>query len=186
MTIKELWWQWVSLVDSAAGDARSRAHLRLASDQYRVLHSDLLKALQEQAEKAESSQREFYLELITWVEPWLTVETLLRTDQEILGDLVQRCTLVGDRMGPRPRARRPLPWKWIAGLTAASLVIALVSLAVFTRPGRAVVLTRGLAALRAIGKAGGMDPWHGTVVWLGAAALLTVFVYAFLRIRRRI
>jgi hypothetical protein len=171
--MRDLWWQWVNLVETVARDSEARARTPLAPDKYCRLHSALLKALHDHAEEADTGQKEFYLELASWVQPWLTVDALVQTDRQILGDLVRRCERAGEKMGRRPP--RPLPWRWLIGLTFVLLVVFVATIAdvgtVFVAPW-----SREL-----------MRTWRRWVVmeqWLAAAAILGVFAYAFWPVRK--
>jgi hypothetical protein len=169
--LNNLWWQWVRVVELVANGSRSR--LPLAPQQYRLLHADLLRALNAQANDATESHQTFLLELASWVKPWLTQEALLRTDQEILLDLLQRCEQAGEKIGPRPP--RPLPWKWFVVLV---LIVVAVSMGVFSDLGGDFALSAARQTFTTLRRLA-MSPY-----WVGGAVLLVAFVYAFWPNRR--
>ncbi|MEK7214077.1 MAG: hypothetical protein AAB289_00560 [Chloroflexota bacterium] len=118
--VKEFWWKWVDLVERLARGARSC----VAPEQYLVLHQNLVKFLQDEAAGAEGEQRAYLLELLLWVKPWLNLDSLHRTDREILFYLFRHGEKLGRRLGARPRRFR-LP-KWVVLAAVAFLVVALV------------------------------------------------------------
>jgi hypothetical protein len=169
--LNDLWWQWVRVVELVANGSRSRTPL--APQQYRLLHADLLRTLHAQANEAKEPHQTFLLELASWVKPWLTQEALLRTDQEILHDLLHRCVQAGEKLGRRPP--RPLPWKWFVVLV---LLVIAVSLGAFADLGGNFALSGVRHAYRALSHAAA-SPY-----WVGGAVLFVAIVYTFWPNRR--
>jgi hypothetical protein len=121
------WRQWTGAV-AACAHRSVPPGLTVAS--YGELYDDLLEACRAAAAGASGADREFYQALEGLVRPWLTLEILVRTDQELLADLLGRCQEADRRLrGKQPRP--PSRWALSAGSAAVIVLLILATAAVF-------------------------------------------------------
>ena len=59
-----------------------------------TLRKQLVAALRARAAEVHGPERDFYLWVEGLISPWVSVRSLARQDEEILGDLLARCQLV--------------------------------------------------------------------------------------------
>jgi serine/threonine protein kinase len=102
------WRQWTAVVTSCA----TRCGLsRLNTEKYRALYQRVLHACRAHAD-ADPARADFFQHLEALVRPWLTLQTLQRTDAAMLGALARQCRQVEWELSG---GREPLSsGKWIA------------------------------------------------------------------------
>jgi serine/threonine-protein kinase len=87
--LRPLWRRWRVLLQTII---KGSGPARVDSETYRAVHTNLLLACRSAAESAVSPERRaFYQELVSIVQPWLTLQTFARTESEMLQSLLERC-----------------------------------------------------------------------------------------------
>ena len=87
--LRPLWRRWSLLLQTVI---KGSGPARVNPETYRAVHMNLLLACRSAAESAVSSERRaFYQELVSIVQPWLTLQTFARTESEMLQSLLERC-----------------------------------------------------------------------------------------------
>jgi hypothetical protein len=176
-TLRRCWRQWTAVVELFAR-RRPLRHV-VAPQQYEALHRELLAACRTPAGMAAETKRDFYQDLESLVQPWLSLYVLEQTPRDILFDLFARCQQVERELGCRTwvdNLRR-----WALPLAALLTVAAGVALLVWTADR---VLLPALVKLS--------DCWQ--VVWFatkrssatqqwGAAGILAIVIAIFLLTR---
>jgi serine/threonine protein kinase len=84
-----LWRRWRALLQTIINGS---GPARVDAEAYRTAHTQLLYACREAAEVAVTPERRsFYQELISIIQPWLNLQTFVRTEPEMLHALLERC-----------------------------------------------------------------------------------------------
>jgi hypothetical protein len=97
-TLATLWSQWTHIVSRVASGA---AGSNIISDaKYERLYKNLLTACREQVDSNHPEQSK---KLLSLVQPWVTLETLLKADVCIVLDLLVKSQIVEDRLTGRRR-----------------------------------------------------------------------------------
>ncbi len=87
--LRPLWRRWRLLLQTII---KGSGPTRVDSETYRAVHTNLLLACRSAAESAVTPERRaFYQELVSIVQPWLTLQTFARTESEMLQSLLERC-----------------------------------------------------------------------------------------------
>jgi hypothetical protein len=88
-SLRRLWRRWRALLQTII---KGSGPARVNSETYRAVHTNLLLACRAAAEAAVTLERRaFYQELVSIVQPWLTLQTFARTESEMLRSLLERC-----------------------------------------------------------------------------------------------
>jgi serine/threonine protein kinase len=85
----ENWRRWTAVIEMFV---RGQAHrYRVNPRMFHILRRRLMESCETRASSAVDEQRLFFLRLAALVKPWLTPDTLVRTDREILYSLLDLC-----------------------------------------------------------------------------------------------
>ena len=88
-SLRPLWGRWRALLQTII---KGSGPGRVNPETYRAVHTNLLLACRSAAEAAVTPERRaFYQELVSIVQPWLTLQTFARTESEMLRALLGRC-----------------------------------------------------------------------------------------------
>jgi hypothetical protein len=92
------------------------------AETYVRLHQELLRHCRLLAAEAGTGKKDYYHEVESLVQPWLTVEVLARADPELLQDLLRRCDQIDQCRGGWIRLMPSAGFvRWLAVLGAIAL-----------------------------------------------------------------
>jgi serine/threonine protein kinase len=115
----ERWQEWIGVVDDLVqGRAPS-----LGGPGYAVLHSELLRATQRQAECSQAPAHHKAVQ--TLLEPWLSLHSLAQTDRQTLASLLGRCKQLEHDMNLKRPSHRLGAWVLVALLFVVSVTVGL-------------------------------------------------------------
>ena len=119
--LRDGWRQWTDLV-AALGNGRGRNGWD--DRRYIQLRESLLTACRRGAADGPPARRAWFRRLEETVAPWISLESLERTEPELLRSLLAQCVQVEKRLG----VRRPPQWLagWLRTCAAAVLILWLV------------------------------------------------------------
>jgi serine/threonine protein kinase len=87
--LRRQWRRWTALIETIV---KGRGPSRVNGDTYRKVHTALLNACRSAVEAAPTPQkRAFYQELLSIVQPWLSLHTFAHTEAQMLQSLLERC-----------------------------------------------------------------------------------------------
>lgn len=116
--------KWSAMVSGCLqGGARAR---RLSSPRYGELHTRLIKQCYLHIQSDRASERELFQQLLTFVKPWQSLETLRGAPPHLLAGLVQQCRILEQDLGLLPGQRRLWPSGWIIGGLLVAIGIGIV------------------------------------------------------------
>jgi hypothetical protein len=168
--LRELWYEWTSVVEQFARRRGGRRWRRGGA--YRALHQDLLRVCNSLAGADDRKARVFYGKLEYLARPWLTPWVLDQADREVLFDLLEHCQRAGREMGGPPWRRVARGWVR-RGLVLAAFAVGFALLAWGGEPMWAPLLERAKDTARSVRwaiKQQAVPDWW----WLGFGGLATL------------
>ncbi|MEX2287859.1 MAG: hypothetical protein WD648_12270 [Planctomycetaceae bacterium] len=122
--LKELWRQWTAIVDRLAH--RRRGGARISRGGYRALHATLLEACDAPMAASDAMSADVPKRLGEIAQPWVTLESLKDSNQQILKSLLDRCLDAERNLLGRSRRLVNLQKLISVCLLLAAVIIAIV------------------------------------------------------------
>jgi len=122
--LAKLWRRWTAIIELFA--RRRLARNWVVTEQYSILHHELLEHCRVLAEASAPPGSAFYRSLEEMVQPWLTPYVLAHADQEILQDLLYR-SLQAERQLSGRGAWRVAVERWAGPVLTVLLGVGLVA-----------------------------------------------------------
>jgi hypothetical protein len=124
-SLRRCWRRWTRIVELATRQRGARYHVDARA--YANLHKELIQACRTLKATPDEAKRAFYDGLENLAQPWLTLNVLERSEQEILFDLLLRCRQAERELGGRRgRYVARLCAVWGLALVAAVAAVVLV------------------------------------------------------------